>query len=41
MANQTKLTKPISWLFLLYFVILFAERAQRLFRGIAEGRFGA
>lgn len=31
-------TKPISWLFLLYFVILFGERAQSLARVIAEGQ---
>ena len=31
-------TKPISWLFLLYFVILFGERAQSLARVIMEKR---
>ena len=41
MANQTKLTKPISWLFLLYFVILFAERSRSLFSVITEGRLFA
>ena len=38
MAKATKLTKPISILFLLYFVILFIERAQSLLRVAAEGR---
>lgn len=41
MKNDRVLTKPISWLFLLYFVILFAERTQSLVRVIAEDRFFA
>ena len=37
MSEKKGLNKPISWLFLLYFVILFAERAQSLFRAISQG----
>ena len=32
--KSTKLTKPISWLFLLYFLILFGERLQSLIQTI-------
>ena len=35
--NQTRFTKWISWLFLLYFVILSVERVQSLVRAIAQG----
>lgn len=41
MKNNRILTKPISWLFLLYFVILFAERTQSLVRVAAEDRLFA
>ena len=41
MKNNRSFTKPISWLFLLYFVILFAERAQSLVRVVAEVRLFA
>lgn len=37
--NSTKVNKAISWCFLLYFVILFAERAQSLFRAFSQGGF--
>lgn len=35
-AKKNGLSKPISWLFLLYFVILFGERTQSLFRTITQ-----
>ena len=34
--NSTKVNKAISWFFLLYFVILFAERAQSLFKTVSQ-----
>ena len=34
MTEKTKLTKPISWLFLLYFAILAGERIQSLIQAI-------
>lgn len=37
--NSTKINKAISWFFLLYFVILFIERAQSLFRAVSEHGF--
>lgn len=37
--NSTKINKMISWFFLLYFVILFIERAQSLFRAVSEHGF--
>ena len=40
MTEKTKLTKPISWLFLLYFVILSGERIQSLVRAVSrDGMF--
>ena len=41
MANQKGMGKAISWLFLLYFAILFGERAQSLIRIISENRMFA
>lgn len=41
MTENKKFTGCISWLFLLYFVILFAERAQSLIRVIAGGQLFA
>lgn len=37
--NSTKVNKAISWFFLLYFVILFAERAQSLFKTVSQVGF--
>ena len=39
MTEKTKLTKPISWLFLLYFLILYGERIQSLIRAVAQSGF--
>jgi len=41
MEKKQRFTKVISWLFLLYFVILFAERVQSLVRVVAEVRLFA
>lgn len=35
--KSTKITKAISWFVLLYFLILFAERAQSLVRAVLQG----
>jgi len=37
MTEKRSSAKPISWLFLLYFIILFAERAQSLIRAVSQG----
>lgn len=39
--ERTRLTPWIAWLALLYFVILFAERAQSLLRALTHGLFFA
>ena len=41
MTEKKRFTKLISWLFLLYFAILFGERAQSLVRIIAQDRLFA
>ena len=37
MKNNLRFSKAISWLTLAYFIILYAERAQSIFRILTDG----